>query len=137
MTDQGSEWKEEFEALFVHYLIDPRQTSASHPQANGLSERTVETCRDALRRIYTTRGGGKEWDRHLPYIVLGYNCSEQASTKANPYSMMHSVDLTLPPAAKPRFEASSILIIRIWQQRPFFRGALRFGVILPLQEATC
>jgi len=104
VTDQGSEWKGEFAALLANTLIDHRQTSASHPQANGLSERAVQTCKNALRRIQASRGGCREWDRHLPYIMLGYNCSDQASTKVSPYSILHAVDPTIPPAVKQRFE---------------------------------
>ena len=104
VTDQGSEWKGEFAALLVDSLIDHRQTSSHHPQANGLAERAVQTCKNALRRINASSGGNKEWDRHLPYIMLGYNCSEQASTKVSPYSIMHAIEPTIPPAVKPRFE---------------------------------
>lgn len=35
--------------------------------------------------------------------MLGYNCSEQASTKASPCSVMHAVEPIIPPAVKPRF----------------------------------
>ena len=104
VTDQGSEWKGEFAALLVSAFIDHRQTSASHPQANGLAERAVQTCKNALRRINASRGGNREWDRHLPYVMLGYNCSDQASTRVSPYSILHAVEPTIPPAVKHRFE---------------------------------
>lgn len=40
VADQGSrrEWKDKSAALLVDTLINHRQTSASHPQANGLAE---------------------------------------------------------------------------------------------------
>lgn len=85
-------------------VIDRTQTSASHPRANTLAERAVQTCKNTLWIINISQGGGKEWDRHLPYVMLGYNCSEQASTKVSPYSIMHVVEPTLPPAIKPSFE---------------------------------
>jgi hypothetical protein len=43
--DQGSEFKGEFQDLLDHALIDHRQTSKDHPQANGLVERMVQTCK--------------------------------------------------------------------------------------------
>lgn len=35
--------------------------------------------------------------------MLGYNCSEQASTKVSPYRIMRAVEPIIPPTVKPRF----------------------------------
>ncbi|PNH10576.1 Retrovirus-related Pol polyprotein from transposon [Tetrabaena socialis] len=102
-TDQGSEFKGEFAALLADSLIDHRQTSANHPQANGLAERAVRTCKTALRRIGLSGGGSTEWDKHLAYVMLGYNCSVQESTRCSPYALMHATEPTIPPAVKPKF----------------------------------
>ncbi len=40
-TNQGSKFRREFQDLHDHVLIDHRQTSKDHPQANGLAERMV------------------------------------------------------------------------------------------------
>ncbi|EFJ48675.1 hypothetical protein VOLCADRAFT_117582 [Volvox carteri f. nagariensis] len=104
-TDQGSEWKAEFAQLLIDSLIDHRQTSANHPQANGLAERAVQTCKNALRRIAHAGGGVEEWDKHLPYVMLGYNCSVQSASRVTPYHVMHAVEPTIPPAIKQRFES--------------------------------
>jgi len=40
-TDQGLKFRGEFQDLLDHALIDHRQTSRDHPQANGLAERMV------------------------------------------------------------------------------------------------
>ncbi|GIL49142.1 hypothetical protein Vafri_5618 [Volvox africanus] len=104
-SDQGSEWKGEFAQLLVDCLIDHRQTSPSHPQANGLTERAVQTCKMALRRVALAGGGDDQWDKHLAYIMLGYNCSPQSSSKLAPYHIMHVVEPTIPPAIKERFNA--------------------------------
>ncbi|GIL83832.1 hypothetical protein Vretifemale_12544, partial [Volvox reticuliferus] len=102
-SDQGSEWKGEFAQMLVDSFIDHRQTSASHPQANGLTERAVQTCKNALRRIAQAGGGNQEWDKQLAYIMLGYNCSVQSSSRLAPYHVMHAVEPTIPPAIKERF----------------------------------
>jgi hypothetical protein len=41
LTDQGSEFKGEFQDLLDHALIDHYWTSRDHPQADGLAERMV------------------------------------------------------------------------------------------------
>ncbi|GIL92187.1 hypothetical protein Vretifemale_19732, partial [Volvox reticuliferus] len=99
-TDQGSEWKGEFAQLLVDALIDHRQTSPNHPQANGLTERAVQTCKNALRRIAEAGGGNTDWDKHLAYVMLGYNCSAQSSSRVAPYHILHAVEPTIPPAIK-------------------------------------
>lgn len=40
----------------------------------------------------------------MPYVMFGYKCSEHASTKVSPYSIMHAVEPTIPLAIKSRFE---------------------------------
>ncbi|PNH01098.1 Retrovirus-related Pol polyprotein from transposon [Tetrabaena socialis] len=104
-TDQGSEWKGEFAAFLADSLIDHRQTSASHPQANGLAERAVQTCKNALRRIGHSGGGSTDWVKHLAYIMMGYNCSIQQATRISPYALLHATEPTIPPAVRARFEA--------------------------------
>ena len=103
-TDQGSEWKGEFATVLLDALIDHRQTSADHPQANGLTERAVQTCKKALTKLALGAGAVTDWDQHLPSIQLGYNCSAQYSTKLSPYTLVFANDPVVPPAVRPRFD---------------------------------
>jgi hypothetical protein len=48
LTNQGFEFKREFQDLLDHVLIDHRQTSRDHPQADGLAKRMVQTCKKGL-----------------------------------------------------------------------------------------
>jgi hypothetical protein len=48
LTDQGSEFRGEFQDLLDHALIDHRRTSKDHPQADGLAKRMVQTCKKGL-----------------------------------------------------------------------------------------
>jgi transposase InsO family protein len=50
LTDQGDEFQGEFAELLESLLIDHRETSRSHPQSNGLTERMVQTIKMALRK---------------------------------------------------------------------------------------
>ena len=43
------------------------------------------------------------WDMAVPYIMLGYNSSVQASTGLSPYEFMYGVPPTVPPAIKERY----------------------------------
>jgi transposase InsO family protein len=51
VTDQGNVFRKEFHDLCLHSFIDHRTTSAYHPQAYGLSERSVQTIKLALAKM--------------------------------------------------------------------------------------
>jgi hypothetical protein len=48
LTDQGLKFRGKFQDLLNHVLIDHRRTSRDHPQADGLIERMVQTCKKGL-----------------------------------------------------------------------------------------
>jgi hypothetical protein len=50
-TNQRSEFRGEFQDLLNHAFIDHRWTSRDHPQADGLVERMVQTCKKRLQKI--------------------------------------------------------------------------------------
>ena len=102
LTDQGTEFRDEFHALLVASFVDHRTTSAYHPQANGLTERAVQSVKRALGKL--AHVAPTTWDVRLPYVVLGYNCSKHKSTGVAPYQLLHAVPPIVPPAIRPRFE---------------------------------
>ena len=105
VTDQGTEWRDEFHELLQSSYIDHRTTSAYHPQANGLTERAVQTMKRALTKMaYAAPDTCR--DEHLPYATLGYNASVQQSTGFSPYHMLHAVPPTLPSSIRPRFDTA-------------------------------
>ncbi len=61
LTNQGSEFRGEFQDLLDHALIDHRRTSKGHPQVDGLVERMVQTCKKGLRKIFFTKNK-EDWD---------------------------------------------------------------------------
>ncbi len=61
LTDQGSEFRGEFQDLLDHALIDHRWTSRDHPQVDGLVEKMVQTCKKGLWKICLTMNK-KDWD---------------------------------------------------------------------------
>ncbi len=51
LTNQGLEFRGEFQDLLDHAFIDHHRTSRDHPQADGLEERMVQTCKKGLYKI--------------------------------------------------------------------------------------
>jgi hypothetical protein len=78
LTNQGSEFKGEFQNLLDHALIDHHRTSRDHPQADGLAKRMVQTCKKGLWKICLTKNK-EDWDLSLPYIAMGYKMSKHAT----------------------------------------------------------
>jgi len=109
VTDQGSEFKGAFAKLLDEAMIDHRPTSANHPQANGLAERCVQSVKRALRKQAIDGGSSNTWDRYLPWVQLGYNASRQESTKLSPFQILYGVEPSVPPAARPRMDASLVI----------------------------
>ncbi|GJR47917.1 putative reverse transcriptase domain-containing protein [Tanacetum coccineum] len=61
--------------------------TAYHPQADGQSERTIQTLEDMLRACVINFGKG--WDRHLPLVEFSYNNSYHTSIKAAPFEALY------------------------------------------------
>jgi hypothetical protein len=90
--------------LLEQCFIDHRVASPQRPQSDGLAERCVSTVKSALRKKMQDLKVTDEWDEELPWVMLGYNCSAQASTKFSPYQIMHGQLPTLPARLRPRLE---------------------------------
>ena len=89
LTDQGSEFKGEFQTLLNDQQITHRVISREHPQADGLAERMVQTLKQSLRRCLMDRTWQKEWDEILPYVAMGYRISKQKSVGFSPYFLLY------------------------------------------------
>lgn len=104
LTDQGSEFQGAFEALLQEHFIDHRQTSANHPQSDGLAERAVQTFKRALRKHCQEVSSATGWDQYMHFIALGYRASAQMSTKVSPYRLLYGCDPIVPPAIRTRMQ---------------------------------
>ncbi|KIY96367.1 hypothetical protein MNEG_11595 [Monoraphidium neglectum] len=100
LTDQGSEWCDEFQRLLTDTFVDHRSTSASHPASNGLTERAVQTLKGALAKHCLAEESTADWDKYCAWLALGYNCSPQESTRLAPYHVLFGRAPAIPASVQ-------------------------------------
>ncbi|GJW30524.1 putative reverse transcriptase domain-containing protein [Tanacetum coccineum] len=61
--------------------------NTKHPQADGQSERTIQTLEDMLRACVIDFGGN--WDVHLPLAEFSYNNSYHSSIRCAPFEALY------------------------------------------------
>ena len=88
LTDQGSNFtsqllKEVYRLLSIKLI----RTSPYHPQTDGLVERFNQTLKAMLRRTGTDEG--KDWNKHIPYVLFAYHEVPQSSTGFSPFELVY------------------------------------------------
>lgn len=81
---------EVYKLLSIHKV----NTTAYHPQTDGLVERFNRTLTSMLAK--TVERQGRDWDDHLPYVLYAYRTSIQESTKESPFYLLYGRDARLP-----------------------------------------
>ena len=76
-------WKLLQEALGTQLNL----STAYHPQADGQSERTIQTLEDMLRACAINFKGS--WDTHLPLVKFSYNNSYHTSIQCAPFEALY------------------------------------------------
>ena len=99
LSDRGKSFlsglMEEVEALLGYKKMN---TTAYHPQTDGLVERYNRTLLSMLAKV--VKKGGPDWDEMLPYVLFAYRSSQQSSTRESPFYLLYGRDPRLPvPAA--------------------------------------
>jgi hypothetical protein len=104
VSDQGGEFKGDFADLCATAMIDHRQTSAHHPQANGLAERAVQTLKRCLRKLVDRDPKNPDeppsWDIDTAWVSLAYRLTPQETTRLPPFRLLFGHDPDVPTAAK-------------------------------------
>ncbi len=72
-------------------------TTAYHPQTDGLVERFNRTLLDMLAK--SVEKNGRDWDARLPYVMFAYRASLQESTQESLFFLLYGRDPRLPMEA--------------------------------------
>ena len=98
----------ELETLLGFHKVN---TSAYHPQTDGLVERYNRTLTAMLSK--TVEKTGLDWDERLPYVLFAYRASEQQSTLESPFFLLYGRDPRLPtPALLCPVKAQKVLDLK-------------------------
>ena len=94
-TDQGRNFESNlFKELCRLLGIVKTRTSAYHPEGDGMIERFNRTVVSMLSNYVSDNQ--RDWDRHLPQVMMAYRSSKHESTKYPPFFMMFGRDVKLP-----------------------------------------
>ena len=77
--------------------IKKLNTTAYHPQCNGMVERLNRTLKAMLRKHAVKFG--PQWDRYLPGVLWAYRNTPHDATREKPSFLMFGVDLHSPTEA--------------------------------------
>uniref|UniRef100_A0AAR2LYA0 Integrase catalytic domain-containing protein n=1 Tax=Pygocentrus nattereri TaxID=42514 RepID=A0AAR2LYA0_PYGNA len=94
-TDQGKNFES---ALFREICdlleIQKTRTTPYHPQSDGLVERVNRTVTTMLSMF--VHSNQRNWDELLPYVMMAYRSSIQASIKFSPYHVLFGREIVMP-----------------------------------------
>ena len=95
LSDRGSCFLSRV-AKHCYQMMETRHisTTSYHPQTNGLVERFNKTL--AIMMSMYVGKDQTDWDRALKFLVMAYNSSPNASTKATPFSLVYGREPRLP-----------------------------------------
>ena len=96
VTDRGRQFTSGLWLELSRLLgISLSQTTAYHPQSNGMIERQHRTLKDRLvARACAT--GSNSWMDHLPFVLLGLRSSIREDSACSPSDLLYGTHLRLP-----------------------------------------
>lgn len=95
LTDQGRNFVSDvFRQTCKQLGVKKLQTTAYHPESNGVVERFHRTLVEAMAHV--VRRDGRDWDRWLPFVLMAYRTTPHTSTGYTPHSLIYGKELDLP-----------------------------------------
>ena len=107
-SDQGRQFESNLFREFCKLLqIDKTRTTPYHPQSDGMVERFNKTLTSMLSTF--VQENQKDWDEHIPYVMMAYRSSEHETTGVSPNLLMLGRETStpldivyqMPPSIKP------------------------------------
>ncbi len=94
-SDQGRNFESKLFAEICRLLgMKKTRTTPLHPQSDGMVERFNRTLLAQLSKFVDHNQ--RDWDRHVPMLLMAYRSAEHDSTKCSPARLMIGRDLRLP-----------------------------------------
>lgn len=94
-TDQGREFQSElFRLVCEKFGVDQTRTAPYRPNSDGLVERFNRTLKQMLK-IFSAENP-KDWDDHLPYLLMAYRASQHKSTGCTPNLLFLQREVACP-----------------------------------------
>lgn len=95
LSDRGANFLSELFTEVSRLLnIKKLNTSGYHPQTDGLVEKMNSTVINMLSKVAAS--SGRDWDKHLPFILFAYRASVHESTKESPFYLLYGRDPRIP-----------------------------------------
>lgn len=95
LTDQGRNFVSNlFKETCRQLGIQKLQTTAYHPEGNGMVERLHRTLTDSIAHF--VRKDGRDWDRWIPYAVMAYRSIPHSSTGYSPNFLVYGREVDAP-----------------------------------------
>lgn len=95
LTDKGTNFVGEILKETCNLLsIEKIETTAYHPQSNGIVERSHQTLMSHLKSFVDN--DQRNWDKWLPYAMMVYRSTPHSTTKYTPYYLLHGREMRLP-----------------------------------------
>lgn len=94
-TDGGAEFQNRLLAEICHHLrTRTALTTAHHPQANGMIERTNRVVKDALAA--TAAESPQDWEQMVPQVRLALNSAFHRSVQETPLYLLTGQEAHFP-----------------------------------------
>uniref|UniRef100_A0AAV2KTQ3 Gypsy retrotransposon integrase-like protein 1 n=1 Tax=Knipowitschia caucasica TaxID=637954 RepID=A0AAV2KTQ3_KNICA len=96
-SDQGRNFESRvFAALCDRLNLQKTCTTPLHPQSDGLVERLNRTMQQQLAIL--TAAHQRDWDKHIPLVLMAYRSAVQNSTNCTPALLMLGREIRTPAA---------------------------------------
>ena len=108
LSDRGTNFLSNLMTSVLHlFRIKKLNTSAYHPQCNGMTERFNHTL--ATQLTHYCNSSQTDWDEYLPYVLFAYRTAPHRITRFSPYYMMYGREAKFPiDTAIPAVDASNL-----------------------------